>query len=124
MAESFSRKKIKACTAERRWMRNPVCPSSYVTPAGTSIDVQNEWEENTHTHFIRPFLTRKFFQELFGLEGSKKFLEKNRQVHNLKILDRLLGPILCEIENADRKRKTALFFDLDCSIRKKSYLMR
>ena len=21
-----------------------------VTPAGTSIDVQNEWEENTHTH--------------------------------------------------------------------------
>ena len=28
------------------------------------------------------------------------------------------GPILCEIENADRKRKTA-FFDLDFSIRKK-----
>ena len=31
-----------------------------------------------------------FFQELFGLEGSKLFLEKNRQVHNLKILNRLL----------------------------------
>ena len=29
-------------------MRNPVWPSSYVTPAGTSIDAQNEWEENTH----------------------------------------------------------------------------
>ena len=45
-------RKIKARTAERRWMRNPVWPSSCVTPAGTSneLDVQNEWEENTHTH--------------------------------------------------------------------------
>ena len=47
MAESFSREKIKASTAERRWMENPVLPSSCVTPAGTSIEVQNEWEENT-----------------------------------------------------------------------------
>ena len=39
---------------------------------------------------FRPFLTRTFVQELLGLEGSKKFLEKNRQVHNLKISDRLL----------------------------------
>ena len=31
-----------------------------------------------------------FFQELFGLEGLKKFLEKCRQVHNLKISNRLL----------------------------------
>ena len=31
-----------------------------------------------------------FFQELFGLEASKKFLEKFRQVHNLKISGRLL----------------------------------
>ena len=39
--------------------------------------------------------------------------------------DCLSGPILCEIENADRKRKTA-FFDLDFSIRKKklSYLKK
>ena len=31
---------------------NPVWPSSCVTPAGTSneLDVQNGWEENTHTH--------------------------------------------------------------------------
>ena len=30
---------------------------SCVTPAGTPIDVQNEWEENTHTHtHTRPFL--------------------------------------------------------------------
>ena len=52
MAESFSRKKIKARTAERRLMRNPVRPFFCVTPAGTSneLDVQNEWEENTQTH--------------------------------------------------------------------------
>ena len=50
MAESFSREKNKASTAERRWVENPVLPSSCVTPAGTSIEVQNEWEENTHTH--------------------------------------------------------------------------
>ena len=33
-------------------MENPVLPSSCVTPAGTSIEVQNEWEENTHTHMV------------------------------------------------------------------------
>ena len=31
-------------TKEKVWQHTPV------TPAGTSIDVQNEWEENTHTH--------------------------------------------------------------------------
>ena len=39
---------------------------------------------------VRPFFTKIFFQELFGLEGSRSFLEKFRQVHNLKILNRLL----------------------------------
>ena len=39
---------------------------------------------------VGPSLTRIFFQELFGLEGSKTFLEKNCQVHNLKISNRLL----------------------------------
>ena len=52
-------------------------------------------DQKVHTYFpkyfmaVRPFLTRIFFQELFGLEGSKNVLEKIRQVHNLKILDRL-----------------------------------
>ena len=41
---------------------------------------------------VRPFLTRIVFQELFGLEGSKKFLEKFRQVHNLKISDVYVYP--------------------------------
>ena len=45
---------------------------------------------------VRPFLTRIFFQELFGLEGSKQILEKIRQVHSLKISDRLLGRFLWE----------------------------
>ena len=33
-------------------MKNPVLPSSCVTPAGTSneLDVHNEWEENTHIY--------------------------------------------------------------------------
>ena len=39
---------------------------------------------------VRPFLTRKLFQEFFGLEGSNNFLQKFRQVHNLKISNRLL----------------------------------
>ena len=39
---------------------------------------------------VRPFLTRIFFQELFGSEGSKNVLGKNFQVHNLKISDHLL----------------------------------
>ena len=52
MAESFSREKLKHAPRERRWMRNPVWPSSCVTPAGASneLDAQNEWEENKHTH--------------------------------------------------------------------------
>ena len=39
---------------------------------------------------VRPFFKRKLFQELFGFEGSKKILENFRQVHNLKISNRLL----------------------------------
>ena len=39
---------------------------------------------------VTPFSTRTFLQELFRLEGSKHFLEKFRQVHNLKISNRLL----------------------------------
>ena len=38
---------------------------------------------------VRLFLTRSFFRELFELGGSKQFLENFRQVHNLKISDRL-----------------------------------
>ena len=38
----------------------------------------------------RPFFTSNCFQELFGLEGSKISVENFRQVHNLKISNRLL----------------------------------
>ena len=43
MAESFSREKFR---------HRKVDEKSCVTPAGTSneLDVQNEWEENTHIH--------------------------------------------------------------------------
>ena len=49
MAESFSREKL------RHDRRKKVDEKSCVTPAGTSneLDVQNEWEENTHTHTHR-----------------------------------------------------------------------
>ena len=60
MAESFSREKIKASTAESGWMENPVLPSC-VTPAGTSIEVQNEWEEK-HTHTVHIFCTWYFLR--------------------------------------------------------------
>ena len=49
MGESFSREKIKARTAEGRWMKNPVWPSSCVTPAGTST-WRPEWLGRKHTH--------------------------------------------------------------------------
>ena len=39
---------------------------------------------------VRPFFPRNFFQELFGLEGLENLLENFRQVHNLKISNRLL----------------------------------
>ena len=39
---------------------------------------------------VRPFFTMIFFQELFGLDGSKNVLEKFHQAHNLKISNRLL----------------------------------
>ena len=48
------------------------------------------WSRPLPNTTVRPFLTRKFFQEILGLEGSQNFLGKFRQVHNLKILDRLL----------------------------------
>ena len=56
MAESFSREKLRhAPQKEGGSMRSSVRPSSCVTPAGTSneLDVQNEWEENIHTQYPR-----------------------------------------------------------------------
>ena len=38
----------------------------------------------------------EFFSRIFGLEGSKTYFQKFRQVHNLKISDRLLGRFLWE----------------------------
>ena len=39
---------------------------------------------------VRPLFYEDFFSRIFGLEGSKTFLEKFRQVHILKISNRLL----------------------------------
>ena len=53
MTESFSREKFKhEPEKEKVDEKSCVTSSSCVTPAGTSneLDVQNKWEENTHTH--------------------------------------------------------------------------
>ena len=51
MAESFSREKSRQAPQKGGWkIQYYLLP---VTPAGTSIEVQNEWEENTHTHKIK-----------------------------------------------------------------------
>ena len=39
---------------------------------------------------VRPFLTRIFFKNYMGWRGKNISFEKNRQVHNLNISDRLL----------------------------------
>ena len=55
MAESFSREKLRHAR-RRKKVDEKSCVTflllSCVTPAGTSdeLDVQNEWEESTHTH--------------------------------------------------------------------------
>ena len=48
MAESFSREKSRQAP-QKEGGGKILLPFSCVTPAGTSIEVQNEWEENTHS---------------------------------------------------------------------------
>ena len=51
MAESFSRQKSRHAPQKEGGLKILCDLSSCVTPAGTSneLDVQNGWEENTHT---------------------------------------------------------------------------
>ena len=51
MAESFSRQKSRHAPQKEGGLKI-LCDLPPVTPAGTSneLDVQNGWEENTHTH--------------------------------------------------------------------------
>ena len=51
MTESVLARKIKARTAEKRLMKNPVRPSSCVTPAGTSNELMSRMNgKKTHIH--------------------------------------------------------------------------
>ena len=52
MAESFSRQKSRHAPQKEGGLKILCDLGSCVTPAGTSneLDVQNGWEENTHTH--------------------------------------------------------------------------
>ena len=51
--------------------RKKVDEKSCVTPAGTSneLDVQNEWEENTHTHTWESFQPLKFLRRILFHSG-------------------------------------------------------
>ena len=51
MAESFSRQKSRHAPQKEGGLKI-LCDLPPVTPAGTSIDVQNGWEENTHIQYI------------------------------------------------------------------------
>ena len=68
-------------------MENPVLPSSCVTPAGTSIEVQNEWEENTNTlKSIKPRLlvkklTKAGFFHTFPLRSNTTSAPRNEHAH-------------------------------------------
>ena len=65
-------------------------------PTWCSTDIQRGAQQNSpavvsyYTHTIKAVSYEEIFQEILGLEGSKHFLEKNRQVYNLMISDSLL----------------------------------
>ena len=61
-------------------MENPVLPYSCVTPAGTSTEVQNEWEENTHTH-THPVMCNLINTHIHPIKAgnqNKQCLKKNQ----------------------------------------------
>ena len=81
-AESFSREKIKASTAEGRWMRNPVWPSSCVTPAGTSTSLTSringkKTQHNTQT----PLSTLPVFPRALWMLGIPAAMYTEASTH-------------------------------------------
>ena len=76
MAESFSRQKSRHAPQKEGGLKilcdlppvllllllfltfSVLVANPKMTPAGTSIDVQNGWEENTHTYFRRAIYDR------------------------------------------------------------------
>ena len=70
MAESFSREKLRHAPQKEGGGEILCDPPSCVTLAGTSIDVQNEWEENTHTHSSK-FELFLLWDPLFNFEITR-----------------------------------------------------
>ena len=54
-------------------------PSSCVTPAGTSIEVQNEWEENTHTHTYRCSYTYIYIYAYTAVNRARMCMSPNKK---------------------------------------------
>ena len=84
MAESFSREKLRQAPQKEGGWKNPVLPSSCVTPAGTSIEVQNEWEKNKHT---QTHIAKFGFTVDEGKEWLNPSREKNKGTHRRKKVD-------------------------------------
>ena len=84
-------------------------------------------ENPKNSQYSKPILKTGTRKKIEKREKMKEELETRRQQQMKYYFCAVIGissldPILFEIENADRKRKTA-FFDLDFSIRKKNYLI-
>ena len=72
-----------------------------MTPAGTSneLDVQNGWEENTHTHTLLVVSYEESFPRNFGVGGVKTISWKISSGARSEDL----GPSLTIQENSSRK---------------------
>ena len=66
-------------------MKNPA--SSCVTPAGTSneLDVQNEWEENTHTHSLEGPHEKRWERDKMGSSEDPTNLKRVKISMVLKV---------------------------------------
>ena len=84
-------RKIKACTAERRWKKNPVWPSSCVTPTGTSKTtlMSRMNGKKTHTHpqqvsLIPPWEDQREWHRMTRMTrqaGLRGYVQYNKYTH-------------------------------------------
>ena len=92
-------------------MKNPVWPSC-VTPAGTSneLDVQNEWEENTHTHsWVQTFELLGRTSDYQTIASDVLVLENSSYgTENIRLDSRLRVDISMH-KRTEHERKTELY---------------
>ena len=88
-------------------MRNPVCPSSCVTPADTSneLDVQNKWEENNNRVSSRCVSTEG--NTVKNQCYQKRVLSTRRAHLSIILLYVLSDQLLCALSPQHSKRLSA-----------------